>query len=280
MSDFTNTKAAPGATIQTDAVETTWQDGAPLITPTEVRELHLFGIPLFSAIKDPRTGKPQEVTDPLLAQYINEAVSLAEAEAGIEIFPRSHNERHPYDQQLANAFGYMMTRHRPVQSVESLAIVSSDGISVWSVPLVWLDLGYLARGQIHVMPFAVAAQSGVSIPITSPVGQGLLPSLFRFNWVPGLWTIKYTSGFKNSVIPKIVNQLIGVVAAMEVLSMLATTLARVQSSSLGIDGLSQSLSTPGPQIYQVRLEYLADKRKWLTSRIKKSLGLGLFVDSV
>lgn len=280
MADYTNTKPGWGSQLPDGAVETSWDDVKPLITPAEVRKLHLFGIPLVSAIKNPYTGKPDVLDDPTLQQFIEQAVSLAELEVGIEIMPRAHEERHAYDQKEQESFGYSTVRHGPVQSVEELAVVSSDGVSVWSVPLNWVETGYLHQRQINLVPFAVAAQSGVTIPVVGPVGMGLLPSLFRFNWVPALWRIKYTTGFKNSSIPVAVNQLIGVVAAMEALSMLATTYSRSQSSSLGIDGLSQSISTPGPELFNVRLQFLADKRKWLIKKLQRQFGLGLWTDNV
>lgn len=279
MADFTQSKSAVGGALLENAIETSWNDCGPLVTPEEVRELHLFGIPLYSFLRNPETGKPDKVTDTLIKRLIVEAVGLAETEADVEIFPRQHDERKAYDQQEQNSFGFMKLRHRPVQSVQSLAIQSSDGVNVWTIPLEWLDVGYLHTGQLNLIPFAVSAQAGVTIPITSPVGLGLLPSLFRFNWVPGLWQCRYTTGFKDSLIPRVVNQLIGVVAAMEILSMLATTRI-VNSSSLGIDGLSTSVSMPGPQVYQTRLTDLAAKRKWLVSKIKRAMGGGMIVDNI
>lgn len=280
MADYTQTKDAPGGALLENAVETSWDDAQPLITPEELRELHLFGIPLYSFLKNPETGKPDKITDTLLKKYIVEAVALAEMETKLEFFPRKHQERKAYDQQEQNSFGFSMLRHRPVQSVQSLAIVSSDGVTVWSVPLVWLDTGLLHNGQLNLLPFAVSAQAGITIPVTSPVGMGLLPSLFRFSWVPQLWTCEYTTGFRDNQLPRVVNQLVGVVAAMEVLSMLATTRI-VNSSSLGIDGLSTSVSLPGPQVYNERLQLLGDKRKWLVKALKSQFGSGgLIVDNV
>lgn len=281
MADYTTSKPGFGGMMPENAIETSWDNAEPLITPEKLLTLHLFGIPMVSAIRNPLTGKPDRYTPEILKEYIVEAVALAEAEIGsFSIFPRQHTERHPYDQPLQNSFGYSVVRNRPVASIEKLAVASSDGINVWDVPLAWIDTGYLHQGQINLIPFAIAGLSGVTIPVTSPVSMGLLPSLFKFPWVPALWNITYTTGFKDGAIPRVLNQLIGVIAAMEILSQLATTYARSQSSSLGIDGLSQSQSTPGPELFNTRLEMLGDKRKWLISKIKRSFGLGFFVDNV
>jgi len=98
--------------------------------------------------------------------------------------------------------------------------------------------------------------------------------------VPALWQATYTTGFKEGRIPSAVNQLLGVIAAMEILSMLAITYSRSSSASLGIDGLSQSVSTPGPALFDVRIAALGEKRKWLVSKLKRQFGLGFFSDNV
>lgn len=280
MADYTDSKPGVGAVVPDNATEVVWDQVEPLITPAQLRALHLFGIPLVSGIRNPVTGKPDVLTDPQLKEYIKQAAGLVELEGGFQVFPKQFSERHAYDQKAQDSFGYTVLRQRPAVSVEELAVVSSDGVNVWDVPLAWIETGYLHSGQINLVPFAVASQAGVTIPITSPVGMGLLPSLFRFNWVPALWRVKYTAGFKDGQIPLSVNQLVGVVAAMEVLSQLATTFARSQSASLGIDGLSQSVSTPGPNLYAQRMTELAQKRKWLIKKLQRTFGLGLFADNV
>jgi hypothetical protein len=273
-------KSGNGSILPESAVATSWEDCSPLVNHEDVKRLHLFGIPLVSAIRDPFTNKPQVMTPDDITRFIEEAVSLVELEGGFEIFPRQHKERQPYDLPAQNSFGFTVLRQRPVQSIQRLAVTSSDGVNIWDVPLAWIETGYIHQGQINLVPFAVAAQSGVTIPITSGGGMGLLPSLFKFSWVPSLWVVEYTTGFCDGCIPKTVNQLIGVVAAMEILSALAATFSRNTGSSLGIDGLSQSVSTPGPQLYDNRLMALGEKRKWLVSKLKRSFGLGFFSDNV
>lgn len=280
MAIYTDSKEGLGAQVPDGAVETAWDDTEPLITPSKVRRLHLFGIPLVSGIKNPLTGKADIIDDALIADLVTEAVTLVEAETGLELFPRQHKERHPYDQKAADSFGFAVLRHRPVRSVEQLAIVSSDGSVVWDVPLAWLETGNLHQGQINMLPFAVATAAGVAIPQTGPVAMGLLPSLFRFNWVPALWTATYTTGFKAGALPRVLNHLVGVVTAMELLAMLAATYARTSSSSLGIDGLSTSVSTPGGDLFTPRLTELGEKRKWMVAKIKRLFNLGFFVDNV
>lgn len=275
-----DSKTAPGAQYPIDAVASEYQTGEPLIGPEELVRLHLFGIPLVSAIRDPITRHAQRMTPEDLKFYIDQAVGLAGLELGMDLFSADRLERHPYDRPAQNSFGYMVLRQRPVYSVTELAVVSSDGQNIWNVPLEWIETGLLHTGQLNLVPFAIAGQSGVTIPFATPAGQGLLPSMFSFPWVPALWQVSYRTGYPAGKLPKFVNQLIGVIAAMEVLSMLATTYARVNSASLSIDGLSQSQSLPGAQIFVPRLQDLAAKRKWLVSKIKRLYSGGMWADNV
>lgn len=279
MTDFSNSKHGNGAVYPDAVVDTAWEFAEPLITAEKVIQLHLWGIPLVTRIKNPLTNKPDVMDPTTIKEYVIQAVALAETESNVDIFPRTYNERHPYDQKAMESFGYFMVRHGPVSSVESLAVVSSDGINVWNVPPQWMDGGYLAQRQINIMPFAVAAQSGVAVPVTSPVGAGLLPNLFKFSFVPGMFNIAYTSGFKDAKVPKIVNQLIGTIAAMEILSQLQTTYVYASSVSIGVDGFSQGVGQ-NTNPYVQRLQELADKRRWLVRRIMRLFNQGLFSDNV
>ena len=78
------------------------------------------------------------------------------------------------------------------------------------------------------------------------------------------------------MVPRVINEYIGCVAAVEVLSQLALTYARANSHSLGIDGLSQSVSTPGPQIFKVRMDELEEKKKAIMKKVKAIFGFKIF----
>lgn len=258
-----------------------FDESEPLIGPKDVVNLHLRGLPLVSAIKDPRTGQFQTFDDPdYLKAMIKEAVGLVELEGGFDVFPHKYSERRPYDLPEQNKFGFMQMDHRPIHSIQSLAIVSSDNVNVWDVPLNWIETGNIQGGQINLVPFAVAAQSGTTVPVVGPVGMGLLPSLFKFAWVPALWMVKYTTGFKDGMLPIALNHLIGLVAAMEILSQLAATYSRANSMSLNIDGLGQSISTPGPELYLARIKELGEKRRWMVKKIQRQWQLGFVVNNV
>jgi hypothetical protein len=59
---------------------------------------------------------------------------------------------------------------------------------------------------------------------------------------------------------------------MRVLSMIAAAYAGSTSTSLGLDGMSQSIGTPGPQRYKVRMEELVAERALIVKKLKKAFG--------
>ena len=272
MADYTNSKPAVGASFPENAIATAREQYEPLITPDLLVTRHLFGVPLISAQKDPRTGKAAILTDEMIADFITGAVAQAELELKIDIFPVQRQEKQPFDINLYNSFGYFQLSHRPCTSIDKMSVTPSNERDVYIVPNEWVEGAYLVRGQVNIVPLTVAFVQGTYIPQTSGGGAAYLQILGNKAWIPAWWSIVYTSGFKDGLLPRILNEYIGTIAAMEILSSLALTYARSNSHSLGIDGLSQSVSTPGPQIFAVRLEELEKKKAAITKKVKALFG--------
>ena len=281
MADFSGSKAGIGDLYPNNQTDGDWVDLEPLINPQDLKDIHLFGIPLVSNIRDPLTNRITVMDDPKIKRFILEAVGLAELEAKIDIFPHHYNEKQAFDRVAYEAFGYMTMRHRPIYSLESLLVMPANEQAVFSVPLEWVDVGYLHEGQISLIPLTIALKTGSMVPLTtSPGGATFLSIWGNRTWIASFWQVVYTTGFYGGLVPKVINQFIGTIAAMEILSAIGATYARSNSTSLGIDGLSQSISTPGSEIFQVRLKELADKRKWLKSRIQTAFGMNFISDNV
>lgn len=281
MADFTNTKDAIGRLSPENAIAVQFEDLEPLITPEKLKLLHLKGLNLSSAVKNRLTGKYDFWTDDDLKEYIINAVALAEAESNLEIFPVQHREKLPFDRCEYKSFGYIPLRHRPVASLQSLRVVTSSEQSVYQIPLEWIDVGYLQQGYVYILPLTIAIKEGAIQPLLAGPGGSAFLALFGSSpYVPAFWEAEYCTGFTNGLVPKIVNQYIGVIAAMEVLSAIAATYARTTGSSLSIDGLGSSTSGPGAELYDRRLEGLASKRKWLMTRLKAKFGMGIIASNV
>lgn len=277
-SQYQFSKQPDGATYPLGAIASAWGDVEPLITPDQLKARHLFGIPLYSYQKDPITGKRQAMTDPILRDVINRAVAVAEVETHLEIMPRLHREKMPFDRQQYAALGYMMLPTHPVRSLEKLSVTASNGSDLYLVPPDWVEVAYIHTGQINIIPMTVAFQyGGFFVPSNSPNGGSAFLAILGQNpWIPAYWQVEWTTGFADGKLPLIVNELVGIIAAIDVLGLLATTNARNSSHSVGMDGLSQSISTPGPQIYDARIALLKEQKDRLVNKIRLMYGTKMF----
>ena len=279
--DYSNSKAGLGKVYPDNQVVTSWEATEPLISPEKLKSVFLFGLPLVSSVPDPITGKPEMMDETQLQNQIIEAVSLAELESGLHIFPKQFREKLAFDKAEYDAFGYIMLKKRPVSSIEGLTVTPSDEKTVYSVPLEWVDVGNLHTGQLNMIPLTIALKTGTVVPLTTSAGGAMFLSIFGNRpWIPSLFECLYTAGFPRASLPKVINQYVGTVAAMEILSLLATTNSRSTSSSLSFDGISQSISTPGPEVYLQRLKELGQKRQWLVRKLQRFYGLGIMVNNV
>jgi len=282
MADYTNSKPVVGSVYPINSGESTWTRNEPLLTPEDLKELYMAGIPPVSGMKDPFTGKNKVLTDAVLAKFIHKAVGTAELETGLFIFPMQTTDPKQWDRQEYDSFGYFQLTKRPVSSIEKITVNLSNNQDIYEVPLDWVEIKNAQWGQVNIIPLTIALTSGNPTAIPTSAGGALLLSIFqgKSQWVPSFFKIDYTVGFPDAMIPAVVNQYIGTIAAMDVLSQLAATFGRSSGSSLSIDGMSQSVSTPGPEIFTKRLKDLADERKMLVGRLKNVYHLKIFSGNV
>ena len=284
--DYTESKVAVGGAWKPGQIDSIWVDVEPLVTPQMLRDRHLFGVPLYSGAKDPVTGVRQALTDPIIQDQIAGAVSDAEIETHIDIFPRKYKEKQAFDRPHYQAFGYFKLAHRPVTSVDILTVTTAEQQDVFTVPLEWLDAGHMTRGQINLIPMGVALSTSGSMSPNGVItgqsagGAAFLAILGNQPWIASFWQIQYTTGFFDGMLPRPVNDLVGVIAAMRILSMLAATHARVTGASLGLDGVSQSVSGPGGQLFASRLQELGIQRKTYVKKLRAMYGTNLFSNHV
>lgn len=280
MADYTDSKYGIASVYPENAIDAELSRLEPIIGPDELRTRHIFGIPLVSQMQDPLTKKPFYMTDDMIKDIIEGAINQAEIECKIDISPVQRREKYPFDRNAYESYGYIQTHHRPITNISKLSVTPSNQQDVYIVPLEWIEAAYYVRGQINIIPMTAAFIQGGYVPAGSTGGAFFLAILGNRQWIPAYWQVEYTTGYPNGMVPRIINELIGTIAAQEVLSMLATTYARSQSHSLGIDGMSQSVSTPGGQIFKNRFEELEEKKQRLVRRVKSLYNRKLFSSHV
>lgn len=272
-------KSGPGELFPEMATNAEIRRLEPLIGPDEIQQRHVFGIPLVSRMKNPVTGKYQIMTDDTIKDFILDALSQAEQDLKIDISPVERKFKMPYQRLDYEAFGYMSLPYRPISRLIKVSITPANGLSIFDIPLTWVETAYMHRGQINIIPMTAAITGGFVTGGQIPASVYFLTLTGARNWIPAWFQIECISGFPDGMVPRVINDYIGTVAAWEILSQIIPTYMLANSHSLSIDGLSQSVSM-NPALLQQRLKDLSDKRERLRGRIRNMFGTGLFVSNV
>jgi hypothetical protein len=276
MADYGDAKRGIGSLYPEFAIDgEPFSRVEPLITPEQLKSRFLFGIPLVSAQVNPNTGLRDEMTDEMINDIIIGAVNAAEIKLRISIFPVQRRERQEFDYHYFQSYMHFRTEHSPIMSVDSLSIETANNTTIYTTPEEWIETGGFIKGQVNIVPLAVALPAASYFPNPLTSNQVYLGGMHGRGWVPYFWTMVYTTGFEHGRMPRILNDMIGAIAATEILGQLGATRSE-NSSSLGIDGLSQSVSTVGPQVYLSRIEALQGKIEETVKKLKNIFGRSNF----
>lgn len=207
----------------------------PLITVKQLRERYVFGI-------DTTDGQGRELPDDAWQSYLDTAISMLEHDLDISIIPREHvgdcAEKKDYNANDYWQWSYFQLNNLPVIEVKNIKAVYPNS-NILSYPKEWYKL------QKHDGILRIIPNSGSIANFQVDAGGQYFPEIFRYNgMVPLVWEIEYVSGFENGKVPALINTAIGLIAAMIALNNLADLIlgTGIQSQSIGLDGLSQSVS--------------------------------------
>lgn len=259
------------------------------ITPERLKQEWLFGIPLVSLVTK------QELSDETIKNIIAKAASRVELECNIDVFPVVRVVRQPYDRvKMTQGFNQIDVGVRQIRELLEVSIRSSnsyniqqgteyqqgtdqlEGSILYKFPLEWIDPSLMRKGILHFVPLQSAANGLVPGGLIGGTSAPLFQVLTQLSNIPGYFFIRYASGWEENSIPSIVNDLIGIYAAMDILSMLGPT-NKWNSQSIGIDGASQGVSGPGNQIYALRMQELATKADSIKDLIKSKFTNKIFM---
>jgi hypothetical protein len=248
----------------------------PMLTPELLRNRFLKGIPL--AFRDGQSLDDDE----LLKDRINLAVNEVEIALNVTVTEELFKDKLPFDRSFYKHYMHFRPEKRPIMSISQLAIVSADGENIFNIPAEWIETANFHKGQINVIP--LLASYGVN-RVQGAVGNAGIAFLSilenSYHFVPAYWQIKYTHGLANreGQIPLVVNQLIGVYAAIDIISEKAAD-DPYTSSSINQDGIGQSKSSAGAGKYAARIQDLEKKKEELTKKIKQQLKTTYFISNI
>ncbi len=205
-----------------------------VLSSNDLLSLYLYGI-------DTKSKDGSVIPEHVYRAYIMDAQQEIEKYLGIKLIRQVIEEDHHYHgtdwfnwsliqtsyqvESPISLIGYYgKTKHITVPTNWMTSKASSDGLyhrAVWMVPN--------GSGNIQTTPVVL----GVGIPF---LGAD------RNQSVPDYWKLRYVTGFKT--MPMDLVGVIGKIAAINVLNQLSDLIlgAGVSSRSIGIDGISQSVS--------------------------------------
>lgn len=205
-----------------------------LLDAAFVKEVYLFGV----SLKD---DSGNTMSDSMIEFYIRSAQAWLEREINILLHPTNIlKETHDYIMQDYTNFFYVKCNYLPVRKVTSVSMkfpVSSDMITFDPK---WLKVDS-RNGMINLVPTA-----GSFSTIMMGQGGSFLPLLYTSTLsIPAIIEIDYEAGFPAGEVPPDMLEVIGMKAAMGPLNIAGDLLggAGIASSSISLDGLSQSIST-------------------------------------
>lgn len=211
----------------------------PLVTVQKLRDTYLFGVNILDANGDtPNTAFYQ--------QAIDTAISYFEHLLDISITPViKHVEYKDYDLNSYAEWGSILLSNYPVLQLRSMKMVyfrDEDGtpVTVQEIPKSWIRL-QRHDGLIRLIP-NTRFPSQLQISDTG----SFFPEILRASSIPHLWQFTYDYGFEIGKVPILLNQAIGILAAIICLipaGHLVFGSAGIAGTSISMDGLSQSIQT-------------------------------------
>lgn len=248
MSDYDPTNRMPSFPERAVDVEPGMDRYESLLNAERLKSDYLFGIPLTSALTH------ETISNDTLQRFVTRAISLVEHELKINITPVKYEDRYDYNLWDYSKYNYIQLNHWPVLQVESVKGKYPNSVDFIQYPSSWVSI-YGEFGMFQLTP-----TQGAITQFFLTNDATYLPLLLgsRAQW-PQLWQITYVSGFDNDKIPAMINDIIGTMAALDALTTLAPVIFPYQGYGIGIDGVSQSISTAGPQWLQMRITDLKEK---------------------
>jgi len=242
----------------------------PLLTPALLKSRYLHEVPRVEVYSEDE-----------LQQEIMMAVNEVELLLNVPVFSVQKREKHPYEYSMLNNNFHFLLSTRPVQSVESVKVMSTNGVSVYTFPLEWLEMALAYRGQINFLPLLTTFADKTPTTGGDYAGAAIFLQAMGYNrFISAYFEITYTAGLSNidGNVPVVVNDIIGMTASINMLSTLQTGYI-YGSQSLSQDGISQS-SGINRAPFNERIQALTEKRERFISRLKMLMFSKFYIGNI
>jgi hypothetical protein len=204
------------------------------ISVQELRDIYLFGVDMTDD-----NGNP--FPDIMFEKAILSAQKWLESEVpGLILCNREFEEQRDYYINDYIAYNFIKLNWFPVTEVEEIAVQFPLSTNVLKFDPAWYRCDSIS-GHTRLVP-----TQGTFSSILLSQGGSFLPLFYSgLQDVPAIWRIKYKAGFRKGELDQNIFDIIGMKAAMGPLNVAGDLIAGagIASKSIGLDGLSQSIST-------------------------------------
>lgn len=237
-----------------EAMELTLEDYG--LTPSAVKA-YMFGMEVI----DPKTG--EEMPDEFYEHAIEGAISLAEQNLDIAIFPRIENEYHDYREQEFASNMHLRVYRRPIIQLEEFAI-EMNGRPVFNLPPQgWkvyhleghlaVTFGYmgLSQGMTQNMGRAISYMNHPLAGAFGGYGRTSAPQVIRAKYLAGLLPRKNATFNRKWEAPATLEKYILKIATREIVQMWGKLLVQPGSAggTLTMDGITETRRTTASAMY-------------------------------
>ena len=230
----------------------------PLISVEQLKERYLFGVDLTDE-------NGNELPKNTLQHQINSAISYLEHKLDIVIQRRKFEERYDYRANDYIEFNFIQLKHRPVCELEQLRALFPNNRELVLYPPEWYVVEK-ESAQIQLSPV-----EGTFSGLIVTQGGSYLPLIFgtRQHW-PHLFEAKYAAGFDNDKIPVIINEMIGMQAAIRTFEILGDIVLGpgVAAEQVGLDGASTSKQLTSSAMFSAFSARVESYKKQMEEYIK------------
>ena len=205
----------------------------------EIRNMYLSGIKISW-----ETNAIISMSDEDIEFQVKAAQKEVENYLNVKLFRQIYSETLQFDNDDWRYWSYIKTSYMVVCPLKLEGFLNTTKQATF--PKEWLSSKRESGDELYHKSIYLVPAGNTGAITNSVVYAGLLPNLGFLNAgkIPNYWTATYTTGFNT--IPSDLIQIIGMLAAVSVLYIAGNnTLGSpgLASSSISIDGLSQSLSS-------------------------------------
>lgn len=231
-----------------------------ILTAVDVKNEFLWGIPL-------KDTQGNEMPIAVIERHLRGAISTIEHNFNVCITPTTYVESRDYRAEDYDHWFFFNVSHRPISPNPDDVKIEIQYIkdnTLVELPKAWYRI-YSESGQIQMTP-----TSGTMGNFFFGQAGMILPGLWGCKKdYPQLIKVTYVAGFEQDKVPAAMNQLIGYMAAINVLEIMSDLIFGIpglNSYGIGLDGLSQSITKEG---FQQRIENYKEHIQQLEDQLKK-----------